>query len=837
MPELFPKSPEQRFPQLSVEAINQMIRAVPRTITGDGLQVNKYGDRIVIENSPDFLYPPKQIQTFTVMSEQSDYLTCVVFNYTGNPQFYNPNLGTLLQTSGLTGTKIFVAKPQYLRQGDWTSAVTTDGTSYLYNTLGTNKRNAFASPGQAAPQAISPSYFPGAIITAFNGPTGLSAALDSGQITPIVWTDLNDAGRKWQSDTSPHKVSILSATPVPYNGQNYYSATVSIRDNTTGNWTTSSIWVIDIGNGVVTTTNYSGVFIGMEAAAATLLPLYFIQTTTVPSTVTTAPFTVPAVGTPVVIPVPSSNPFPVSGIPVPVEIYDGTTFVYGWATYLTLTTFTFNLTILVSGTIGGPMLPGANVVPVPMPVTQPTTFTFTLPPIGTSVPVSTPSTAGLQTNQTAVISDGTNSALGFLSGITATGFNFTPLSYLAGSGSGGTMGSKATINPSPTFYNPITTTASAGTTDLSTITSSNVSITGSTTITGLGTVPPGVIRNLTFTGSLTLTNSGSLLLPGNANLTTSAGDYGLFMSTGSGNWQCLEYTYAGVAPWNPTKTWTFTALETFQPTMVANTPLDGLLLKNPTAASSSNQQFSPTLHWIGQAWNTGTVASVEVDAGLHVLAVQGSGSTLLGGLAVALGTGGSLSDLFLFSVAGGFSTSTNQAAAGIIDATNGFTVNHSSSAAGNYLRGDGTKFVSSTLKTNDLVGTNTNDNATAGNIGEYISSTIAVGSAVSLTTGTTANVTSISLTAGDWDVTGTVDFAFGAKIGCELFYGSSSTSATLGPQDSAVDIQITTNAHVAPIPFVRYSLSGTTTVFLVVKAAFSGTTLSAYGTIQARRVR
>ncbi|MGF6309478.1 hypothetical protein ABIB82_003924 [Bradyrhizobium sp. i1.8.4] len=54
--------------------------------------------------------------------------------------------------------------------------------------------------------------------------------------------------------------------------------------------------------------------------------------------------------------------------------------------------------------------------------------------------------------------------------------------------------------------------------------------------------------------------------------------------------------------------------------------------------------------------------------------------------------------------------------------------------------------------------TNTNNNASAGNVGEFISSNVASGSAVALTTGTAADVTSISLTAGDWDVEGMVTF-------------------------------------------------------------------------------
>ena len=52
-----------------------------------------------------------------------------------------------------------------------------------------------------------------------------------------------------------------------------------------------------------------------------------------------------------------------------------------------------------------------------------------------------------------------------------------------------------------------------------------------------------------------------------------------------------------------------------------------------------------------------------------------------------------------------------------------------------------------------IVGTTTNDSATAGYVGEVITSSVPVGSAVSLTTAVSAvsgkTITSISLTAGD----------------------------------------------------------------------------------------
>jgi hypothetical protein len=85
--------------------------------------------------------------------------------------------------------------------------------------------------------------------------------------------------------------------------------------------------------------------------------------------------------------------------------------------------------------------------------------------------------------------------------------------------------------------------ASATTTDIGAALGNYVQITGTTSITGLGTSAAGVWRNVTFTGVLTLTyNATSLILPTSASITTAAGDTALFVSEGSGNWRCLFYS-------------------------------------------------------------------------------------------------------------------------------------------------------------------------------------------------------------------------------------------------------------------------------------------------------
>lgn len=89
--------------------------------------------------------------------------------------------------------------------------------------------------------------------------------------------------------------------------------------------------------------------------------------------------------------------------------------------------------------------------------------------------------------------------------------------------------------------------ASAATTEICDDgTSVYAKVTGTTTITSLGTANAGCWRIVTFTGALTLThNATSLILPAAVNITTAAGDVMTAVSEGSGNWRVVNYQRAG----------------------------------------------------------------------------------------------------------------------------------------------------------------------------------------------------------------------------------------------------------------------------------------------------
>lgn len=95
-----------------------------------------------------------------------------------------------------------------------------------------------------------------------------------------------------------------------------------------------------------------------------------------------------------------------------------------------------------------------------------------------------------------------------------------------------------------------TSLASATTTDLGTVASRNVLITGSTTISSFGSSASvtSPIFWIEFSGVLVLTNSAALELPGNANITTAAGDTAIVEYNGGGNWKVRQYTVNATSP-------------------------------------------------------------------------------------------------------------------------------------------------------------------------------------------------------------------------------------------------------------------------------------------------
>lgn len=147
-----------------------------------------------------------------------------------------------------------------------------------------------------------------------------------------------------------------------------------------------------------------------------------------------------------------------------------------------------------------------------------------------------------------------------------------------------------------------------------------------------------------------------------------------------------------------------------------------------------------------------------------------------------------------------------------------------------------------------VVGSATNDSATTGNFGEDIDATLAVGSAISAPNTTATNVTSLTLTAGDWDLSGQIGWNSGAGSPAVLsLEGSiSPTSATrnqtAGQFESmsfgATGVLVRPSVNIAgSISPFRVSLSGSVTYYLVAFPDYSAGTWTVFGTLHARRMR
>lgn len=406
------------------------------------------------------------------------------------------------------------------------------------------------------------------------------------------------------------------------------------------------------------------------------------------------------------------------------------------------------------------------------------------------------------------------------------------------------------VNTSNSGYGTFTTITNAGNYTGATMTLSGL-LTGATeTLSGLlsgaAATFSGLLStvNQTNTGyivTLNLTNTGAATFSGNGGSTIN------FVPTAtdsSGHWTWQAATGGGTSNYGPLSAFTFMASNfvtvtnvsqtngvTIQPGItnqilvigneLGNTTSNGLFLSNPQVASTGNQMFSPAITFDGQGWKTtATAASQDCQWQMYLQPVQGAANPTSSLLFKSAINGAAFANTISFSSVGG------------ITAINGDSILRSLTLDGN---------LSFSPTTDGITGTTAADNVVAGKVGEFPSSLVAAGSAVSLTTATAANITSISLTAGDWDVEGSVNFTAATATVSQKEAGISTTSATL-PTDgsevySGVAMTLLSTTDSIGMARKRVNVSGTTTVYLVGQATFSAGTVSGYGTINARRAR
>jgi hypothetical protein len=243
-----------------------------------------------------------------------------------------------------------------------------------------------------------------------------------------------------------------------------------------------------------------------------------------------------------------------------------------------------------------------------------------------------------------------------------------------------------------------------------------------------------------------------------------------------------------------------------------------------TSFSAGTTGFTPSTATTGVVTLAGTLA--VANGGTGVTTSTGSGNTVL-----------STSPTLVTPILGVATATSLQGIIGnVTPATGAFTSITASSTI-------------TPSQTAGIVGTTTNNNANAGSVGEVVSSSVAVGSAVSLTTATGAftgkTITSISLTAGDWDVFGTIGINNASTTNFTAIGGGINTvTDTL---NSAYEEEarfaygaaglVPNNVISFTFPTTRVSIASTTTYYLIGYAQFSVSTATAFGRITARRMR
>jgi hypothetical protein len=317
-----------------------------------------------------------------------------------------------------------------------------------------------------------------------------------------------------------------------------------------------------------------------------------------------------------------------------------------------------------------------------------------------------------------------------------------------------------------------------------------------------GTVSSGLINQLAWYAASGTTVSG-LTIVNSAGLTTTAG--------GVPTWVTATGTGAPVLGTAPT-------------------------ISNPKINAINDQTFNlPVLSFINAASSVNSIIAVASATG-NATGFQFTGTDA--NVNATFGVKGS--GIFTFANNLGGTANNILILAGASTSVNGFTITSALTTASPSFAATGTDTnISGTIDSKGtgriaIKGIGTNTAAAAGYIGEFLSSTILSAAAIGFTNTVVQNLTSITLTAGDWDVWGNVGFS-----GTTCQTGQAGVSTTTGALPDNAFTQYINGAATAPArivvpPHQRFLVSTSTIVYMV--GFISGTgTLKGYGGIYARR--
>lgn len=157
------------------------------------------------------------------------------------------------------------------------------------------------------------------------------------------------------------------------------------------------------------------------------------------------------------------------------------------------------------------------------------------------------------------------------------------------------------------------------------------------------------------------------------------------------------------------------------------------------------------------------------------------------------------------------------------------------------------------ITTPNTIGVINGSNAATGSVGEVISSVVTGGTPVAMTSGIVTNITTILLSAGDWNVSGVIsaDFSAATTSVSNIVGAINTISANLPQVSAGINTAISTMPASAGNSWIvgtqgtptvvigscRISVSSATTVYLIARLIFSVSTGAIVGTIMARRVR
>jgi hypothetical protein len=250
------------------------------------------------------------------------------------------------------------------------------------------------------------------------------------------------------------------------------------------------------------------------------------------------------------------------------------------------------------------------------------------------------------------------------------------------------------------------------------------------------------------------------------------------------------------------------------------TTLSPIQLLNP-AGSTSGQTIVSTGASSAPAWATVPLAGLSSIAANTVLANVTSASAAP--VAFSMPSCSSSTSVLQYTTNTGFTCDTSLLTAG-------------SPASFSTIAASGLITPTSSI---GIKGTTAADSAQAGSDGEFAQSNN--GTATTLTTNTPVNLYSVTLTAGDWDVYGSIAFVAGTGAVNTAIQGAlTTTSATLPgwPAEFSYFETFTSGAsQYVPLMRIRVNVSSSTTVYCVGNAVFSGGTETANCSIAYNRRR